>query len=97
MATYVILSQFTDQGIRNVKETQQRAARAAEMAKTFGCEMTSIYWTLGQYDIVLTLSAPDDESLTAFGLAMGALGNVRTQTLRAYSKDEIGAVLAKLS
>jgi uncharacterized protein with GYD domain len=97
MATYVILSQFTDQGIRNIKETQQRAAKVAEMAKHFGCEITSIYWTLGQYDIVTTMTAPDDASLTAFGLAIGAMGNIRTQTLRAFSKDELGAILAKLT
>jgi uncharacterized protein with GYD domain len=96
MATYVVLSKFTDQGIRTVKNTTQRAAQVAELAKTFGCEMTSIYWTLGDYDCVSTVTAPDDQSLCAFGLAIGAAGNVRTQTLRAFTKDEMGAILAKL-
>jgi uncharacterized protein with GYD domain len=96
MATYVILGQFTDQGIRTVKDTAQRAAKVTEMAKTFGCEMTEIYWTLGQYDIVALVNAPDDQSLTAFGLAIGSAGNLRTQTLRAFNKSEIGAVLGKL-
>ncbi|QCP54087.1 GYD domain-containing protein [Trinickia violacea] len=96
MATYVILSKFTDQGIRAVKNTSQRAAQAAEMAKSFGCELTNVYWTLGDYDVVLTVTAPDDQSLCAFGLAIGSLGNVKTQTLRAFTKDEIGAILAKL-
>lgn len=96
MATYVILGQFTDQGIRTIKDTQQRASKVAEMAKTFGCEMTEIYWTLGQYDIVSIVNAPDDQSLTAFGLAIGAAGNVHTQTLRAFNKSELGAILGKL-
>lgn len=96
MATYVVLFKFTDQGIRAVKNTSQRASQAAEMAKSFGCEMTSIYWTLGEYDIVATVTAPDDQSLCAFGLAIGSAGNVHTQTLRAFTKDEIGAILAKL-
>jgi uncharacterized protein with GYD domain len=96
MATYVILSKFTDQGIRNIKNTSQRASQVAEMAKSFGCEMTSIYWTLGEYDLVATVTAPDDQSLCAFGLAIGAAGNVHTQTLRAFTKEELGAILAKL-
>jgi uncharacterized protein with GYD domain len=96
MATYVVLFKFTDQGIRAVKNTSQRASQAAEMAKSFGCEMTSIYWTLGEYDLVSTVTAPDDQSLCAFGLAVGSAGNVHTQTMRAFTKDEIGAILAKL-
>jgi len=96
MATYVSLLNFTDQGIRNIKNTSQRASQVAEMAKSFGCEMTSIYWTLGEYDLVATVTAPDDQSLCAFGLAIGAAGNVHTQTLRAFTKEELGAILAKL-
>ncbi|WP_206995643.1 GYD domain-containing protein [Trinickia mobilis] len=96
MATYVILGKFTDQGIRTIKNTSQRASQVAEMAKTFGCEMTSVYWTLGEYDIVATVSAPDDQSLCAFGLAIGSAGNVHTQTLRAFTKDELGAILGKM-
>ena len=83
MATYVVLSQFTDQGIRAVKNSPQRAVQIAEMAKAFGCEMKEIYWTLGQYDVVSIVEASDDQSLAAFGLAVGSAGNVRNQTLRA--------------
>lgn len=97
MATYVVLAQFTDQGIRSVKNSPQRAAQAAEMAKGFGCEMKEIYWTLGNYDIVTIIEAPDDESLAAFGVALGSAGNVRTQTLRAFSKDEFSPIIARLS
>ncbi|CAM2172164.1 Glutamine synthetase and cystathionine beta-lyase binding protein [Paraburkholderia sacchari] len=96
MSTYVVLAQFTDQGIRTVRNSAQRAGQAAEMAKTFGCEMREIYWTLGKYDIVTIVEAPDEQSFMAFGLALGSLGNIRTQTLRAMSKDEFGTVLGKL-
>ncbi|MFM0340559.1 GYD domain-containing protein [Paraburkholderia fungorum] len=96
MATYVVLAQFTDQGIRAVKNSAQRAGQAAEMARTFGCEMKEIYWTMGEYDIVTIIEAPDEASFMSFGLALGSAGNVRTQTLRAFTKDEFSAVVGKL-
>ncbi|SFU05469.1 GYD domain-containing protein [Paraburkholderia aspalathi] len=96
MATYVVLAQFTDQGIRNVKNSAQRAGQAAEMGRSFGCEMKEIYWTMGQYDIVTIVEAPDEQSFMSFGLALGSAGNVRTQTLRALKKDEFSALLGKL-
>lgn len=96
MATYVVLTQFTDQGVRSVKDSPQRATQSAELAKRFGCEMKQIYWTLGQYDLVVILDAPDDASLTAFGLALGSAGNVRTQTMRAFDKSEFAAIVGKL-
>ena len=76
MATYVVLSQFTDQGIRDIKNSPQRAAQVGEMAKAFGCEMKEIYWTMGQYDVVSIVEAPDDQSLSAFGLAVGSARSV---------------------
>ena len=96
MATYVVLTHFTDQGIRTIKSSPQRASQVAEEAKRFGCEMKEIYWTLGQYDIVSIVEAPDDQSLTAFGLWLGSAGNVRTQTMRAFSKADFGAIISKL-
>lgn len=96
MATYVVLGHFTDQGIRTIKNSPQRASQVAELAKSFGCEMKDVYWTLGKYDIVALVEAPDDQSLTSFGLALGSAGNVRTQTLRAFGRSEFGAILAKL-
>ncbi|WP_322045077.1 GYD domain-containing protein [Paraburkholderia sp. J67] len=97
MPTYVVLTQFTDQGIRTIKNSPQRAGQAAELAKAHGCEMKQIYWTMGQYDIVTIIEAADEASFMAFGLALGAQGNVRTQTLRAFNKDEFGAMLGKLA
>lgn len=96
MGTYVVLIQFTDQGIRTIKNSPQRASQVQEMAKSFGCEMKDIYWTLGQYDIVAIVEANDDAGLTAFGLALATGGNVRTQTMRAFNKNEIAAIIGKL-
>lgn len=97
MVTYIALSNFTDQGIRSVKDTTKRADAVKEAAKKFGASMTQIYWTLGKYDVVAIIEAPDEASATAFALAIGMAGNIRTQTLRAFSKDEMNGVLAKLA
>ena len=96
MATYIALSSFTDQGVRNVKDTAKRAETVQAAAAKFGCKMTQIWWTLGQYDIVAIIEADDDASATAFALSIAGAGNVRTQTLRAFGRDEIGSILAKL-
>jgi uncharacterized protein with GYD domain len=97
MMTYVVLAQFTDQGIRTVKNSPQRANQAAELARSFGCEMKEIYWTLGGYDIVTVVEAADEQSFMAFGCALGSAGNIRTQTLRAFTKDEFSALVSKVS
>ena len=96
MATYVVLVNFTEQGIRNVKETAKRADAVAEMAKKYGATTKEFLWTLGSHDVVAVYEAPNDESMAAFGMAVGALGNVRTQTMRAFSRQEMAAVLGKL-
>ncbi len=96
MVRYIVLSSFTDQGIRSIKDTTKRADAVKEAAKKFGATMTTIYWTQGQYDLVSIVEAPDEMSATAFGLAVGATGNLRLQTLRAFSKDEMNGILAKL-
>jgi uncharacterized protein with GYD domain len=96
MATYIALSNFTDQGIRNVKDSTKRADAVKDAAKKFGASMTQIYWTLGHYDLVAIIEAPDDKSATAFALAIGAAGNVRTQTLRAFNREEMNGILGKL-
>ena len=96
MATYIVLSSFTDQGIRNVKDTTKRADAVRELAKKYAVTAKEFFWTLGSYDVVAIFEAPDDASMTALGLAIGAGGNVRTQTLRAFSRDEMNGVLAKV-
>lgn len=96
MATYIVLTNFTEQGIRGVKDTIKRADAVKDLARKFGVTAKDFFWTLGAYDVVVVFDAPDDASMTALGLAIGGLGNVRTQTLRAFSRDEMNAVLAKL-
>jgi uncharacterized protein with GYD domain len=86
MATYILLASFTDQGIRKVKDSPKRAEAFKGMAKKCGANVKDVFWTLGAYDIVAVVEAPDDTSITALGLSTGALGNVRTQTLRALAR-----------
>ena len=97
MASYIVLCNFTDQGIRNVKDTVNRAEGVRRMAKDFNITTKDIYWTLGAYDLAVLFDAPDDESVTAMGLAIGAMGNVRTQVLRAFNADEMKGVLARVA
>jgi uncharacterized protein with GYD domain len=96
MLTYIVLGSFTDQGIRTIKDTTKRADAAKEIAAGFGVKMREIYWTQGQYDLVTLCEADNETAISAFGLAIGAAGNVRFQTLRALTKDEMNGVLAKL-
>jgi len=95
MPTYVSLLNWTDQGIRDVKATVQRADAAQELAKKLGGSF-QIYWTVGPYDIVAVSQFPDDETATAFLLQLGGLGNVRSTTLRGYDRGEMEGILAKL-
>ena len=96
MATYIVLGNFTDQGIRSVKETTQRAEAFKEMARKAGVKVKEVYWTLGQYDLATIVEAPDEETATALGLSACSLGNIRTQTLRAFSAEEMGRIIAKM-
>lgn len=96
MATFIALGNFTEQGIRSVKDTVKRADMVKEAAQKAGVTMKDIVWTLGSYDMVVTFEAPDDAAMTAFALAVGAAGNVRTQTLRAFTRSEMTAILAKM-
>lgn len=97
MATYITLVNFTDQGVRTVKDTLKRTEHFKEAAKKLGVTVKDIYWTLGQYDAVITVEAPDDVSATALGLVIGAAGNVRTQTLRAFGPAEMKHILDKMA
>jgi uncharacterized protein with GYD domain len=97
MATYIVLASFTDQGIRNVKETTRRADAVKEAAKKFGITAKEFYWTMGSRDVVVIFDAPDDASMTALNMSIGSAGNVRTETLRAFTRDEMNGVLAKVT
>jgi uncharacterized protein with GYD domain len=96
MVTYISLVNFTDQGARTMTESTKRADAAKEAGKKFGCDMKEMYWTLGGYDLVAIIDAKDEASFLAFGAALAGAGNVRTHSLRAFTKDEMAAVFAKL-
>jgi uncharacterized protein with GYD domain len=97
MPTYVSLINWTDQGIRTVTETVDRSATFAELAQKHGASLEQALWTVGPYDIVAIIEAPDDESLTAMLLEAGSWGNIRTTTLRAYDRDQMSNILGRLS
>ena len=96
MVTYVALTKFTDQGIRNAKESPKRADAFKQMAKTFGVTVKEIVWTQGRYDIVTILEAPDEAAAMSLTLSLGALGNVRTESLRAFSAAEMTKIVGKM-
>ena len=96
MASYVMLFQFTGQGIQTVKDTTKRAAALSDLAGKFGAKLTDTLWTLGQYDGVIVAEAPNDEAVAAFALSVASLGNLKIQTLRAFRAKEVDAILAKI-
>ncbi len=93
MPTYVILGKYTLQGIRTIKGTTRRAEAFRNLAKRMKVKVKEIYWTMGQYDIVTIIDAPNDATATRLLLAAGSKGNVQTETMRAYNANEIGKVL----
>ncbi len=97
MVRYIALCSFTDQGIRGIKETTKRADAVKDAAKKFGANITHMFWTLGSYDLISIVEAPDEMSGTAFALAIGAGGNLRMQSLRAFSKEEMNGILGKMA
>src|SRR5262245_24770965 len=97
MATYILLASFTDQGIRKVTDSPKRADAFKSMAKKCGATVKDVFWTLGEYDIVAIVEAPDDISITALGLSTGAHGNIRTQTLRAFTQADMKTIIGKMA
>jgi uncharacterized protein with GYD domain len=97
MATFIILVSFTEQGIRNVKDNLKRTEAFKEVAGKFGVSVKDVYWTLGQFDMLAAVDGPDDVSVTALTLAMSVMGNVRTQTLRAFEAKEMQLILDKVA
>ena len=96
MAWYVVLANFTDQGIRAIKDTPKRAKAFRETAGAMNVKIKEIYWTLGHHDVVLTMEAPDDETAAALMMKVGSLGNLTSQTLRAFTEPEITAIVSKV-
>ena len=96
MARYVSLIQFADQGIRNIKETVKRGDAAVAEAEKMGMKIIEEFWTMGSYDAVVVVDAPDDETMSAFMLKIGSLGNVKSHTMRAFRREEMEGILAKV-
>ena len=96
MATFITLVNFTDQGIKNIKESPKRAKAFQDLAKKSGCTVKELYWTQGQYDLVTIVDAPDEQTVSALMLSVAGLGNIRGQTLRAFSAAEFGAIIKKM-
>ncbi len=95
MPTYIALLNWTDQGIRGYKDTAKRAGAFAAATQNLGANLLKIHWTVGPYDLVAVVEAPDDETATAAFLQLGGAGNVRTTTMRAFSQEEMDRIIAK--
>jgi uncharacterized protein with GYD domain len=95
MATFVMLINWTDQGVRSFKDTLDREQSFRDMIKGVGGSLKDVYWTIGPYDIVAVAEAPDDETITAAALKGGSLGNIRTTTLRAFDREEMAGIIEK--
>jgi uncharacterized protein with GYD domain len=96
MATYIGLSKFTDQGIRKVKDTTKRAKEFRDLAAKMNVKVKEIHWTMGRYDLVVVMEAPDDATISRLTLGLCMLGNVKTETMRAFSAQEMDQILKGL-
>ena len=95
MARYVVLLDWTEQGVAGFKDSVDRYESAQEQFQQLGVSFQDVYWTLGEHDIVGVMEAPDDATLAAALLQLGAQGNIRTKTMRAFSADDMRAVIEK--
>jgi uncharacterized protein with GYD domain len=96
MPSYVVLMNWTDQGIKAVKDTVQRRDQSDALTEKYGARWEQVYWTVGPYDLVAIFEAPDDESATAALLELASAGNLSTTTLRAYDREEMSGILQRL-
>ena len=96
MATYISLINYTQQGAQNIKDSPARFDAAKKAVQSMGGDIKEVFLTMGQYDLVIIAKAPDDETIGKFLLATGSLGNVRTQTMRAFTEDEFRKLVAGL-
>jgi uncharacterized protein with GYD domain len=97
MARYIMLTNWTEQGIKNVKESPKRLDAAKALAKKLNSEIVEFYMTTGAHDMVLILDAPDDEAAAKFALSVGSGGNIRTTTLKAFSEKSYRAIVGSLA
>ena len=95
MPRYVSLIDWTQQGLASFKDSVDRYEAAQQQFGELGVRFVDAYWTLGEHDLVGVIEAPDDETATAALLALGSQGNVRTKTMRAFSAEEMRALIQK--
>jgi len=95
MPRYVVLYKFTDEGLKNIKDTVKRAQEVRKQNEARGFKVIGTYWTQGRYDLVSIVEAPDEESMTAGLFNIAATGNVHSETLRAFDEAEMARALAK--
>jgi uncharacterized protein with GYD domain len=96
MPTYITLLRYTQQGMQHIKESPTRLDAAKQAFQAMGAEVKGFYLVMGQYDAVVVSEAPDDETAAKLVLATGTLGNVRTETLRAFTEEEFRQLIATL-
>ena len=96
MSTYVLLINYAQQGIANIKEGPGRLEAAKKTVKALGGEIKGFYLTMGRYDLVALVEAPDDETVARLALTFGSGGAIRTETLRAFTEDEYRQIIAAL-
>jgi uncharacterized protein with GYD domain len=96
VTTYFLLVHFTDQGIRDIKDTIGRAEAFEQMAKKSGVTLRELFWTMGRYDVIAVFDAPDDVSAAALALSASSLGSVRSEILRAFSFEDMKQILGKM-
>jgi uncharacterized protein with GYD domain len=97
MATFIILANYTAEGLREVKDTLRRTEAFQETAAKFGVRVKEVYWTLGQFDMLATVEGPDDVSVTSLTLAMSVMGKLHTQTVRAFQAEEMQLILDRMA
>jgi uncharacterized protein with GYD domain len=95
MATFITLINLTEQGVRDLKASPDRAEKFKAAAQKAGVTVKEIYWTMGRYDVVMTLEAADDKTAAATLVGLVSLGNVKTQTMRAFSATEMKEIISK--
>ncbi|HYY20409.1 MAG TPA: GYD domain-containing protein [Thermoleophilaceae bacterium] len=96
MPRYVLLVDWTEQGVQAVEHTVDRLEQGTELGKSFGCEIEHIWWTQGAHDMVSVVYAPDEQAMVAYTLAVARRGDLRTTTLRAWEVDEMREIIGRL-
>ena len=96
MSHYVLLCNYTDQGIRNIKDVPKRRAAAQEIGKRFGVEVKAGFSAMGTYDLILHVEAPSDDALTKWALSVASKGNIRTNTIKVFPTEEFDKIVAAI-